>query len=118
MNSLKQFLVRARASAAITQKPLRIVLGNVSCDMDSTVGCIGLAYFYTLKTQEDWTPVINCKRDDFKLKNDIIGHVVKDCGIPTEELLFWDELVALRLEIIEVALFDHNILDPEQAKVL
>ena len=118
MNSLSQFLKHSRSSAVNTPKPIRIVLGNVSCDMDSTVGCIGLSYFYTLKTLEDWTPVINCNRDDFKLKNDIIGHVVKDCGILTDDLLFWDEFIALKREIIEVALIDHNILDPEQAVAL
>jgi inorganic pyrophosphatase/exopolyphosphatase len=118
MNSLRKFLKDARSSAVNTPKPIRIVLGNVSCDMDSTVGCIGLSYFYTLKSSEDWTPVINCNRDDFKLKNDIIGHVVKDCGIKTEELLFWDEFIVLKREIIEVALIDHNILDPEQAVAL
>ena len=46
-----------------SQTPLRIVLGNTSADMDSVVGSLGLAYYLSLKTGENWTPVINCAKD-------------------------------------------------------
>ena len=77
--------------------------------MDSTVGALGLAYFYTIKTKLKWTPIVNCRREDFKLRVDIYKHVVSDCGI--DDLLFWDEVQALKPEITEIALFDHNMLD-------
>ena len=35
-----------------------------------------------------------------------------------ESLLFWDDLVVLKREIEEIALIDHNALDPEQAEIL
>ena len=31
------------------QQPLRIVMGNTSCDVDSAVGALALAFFYTHK---------------------------------------------------------------------
>ena len=47
----------------VDQPPLRIVMGNVSCDMDSTIGSLVLAYYYTFKHQELFVPVINCNKN-------------------------------------------------------
>ena len=33
------------------QQPLRIVMGNTSCDVDSAVGALVLAYYYTRKLE-------------------------------------------------------------------
>jgi hypothetical protein len=41
---------------------LRIVLGNTSCDLDSCVSSIALAYFYSYTTKNWFLPVINCDR--------------------------------------------------------
>ena len=38
---------------------LKLVIGNTSGNMDSTVGAMCMAYYLTLKTGELWTPVIN-----------------------------------------------------------
>ncbi len=80
----------AHKSATQTNTPLRLVIGNTSGDMDSIVGAMGLAYYYTLKTKTLWTPVINCAKLEIKLKAEIYKHVIEDCKIDIEDLLFWD----------------------------
>ena len=86
--------------------------------MDSIVGAMGLAYYYTLKTNMLWTPVINCAKSELKLKAEIYKHVVIDCGIDVDNLLFWDQLVALKRPIEEICLIDHNVIDEAQAEQL
>lgn len=80
----------AHKSATQTNTPLRLVIGNTSGDMDSIVGAMGLAYYYTLKTKTLWTPVINCAKLEIKLKAEIYKHVIEDCKIDIDDLLFWD----------------------------
>ena len=69
-------------------------MGNTSGDMDSIVGALSLAYILTLKTKNDWVPVVNCNQSDFKLKVEIYKHLVQDCQVQQDNLLFWDELVS------------------------
>ena len=63
-------------------KKLRIVMGNTSCDVDSAIGALVLAYYLTKKSdgQETWVPVINAPKKDFFCNLEIIQHL-KDCGI-------------------------------------
>ena len=99
---------------------LRIVMGNTSCDVDSAIGALCLAYYYTLKSdnQEVWVPVINSPKKDFFCNLEIIEHL-KNCGINKDELYFYDEFREqykdIDSQVEEVALIDHNILDVDQA---
>ena len=95
---------------------LRIVMGNTSCDMDSVVGAITLAYYYTKKTGNTFVPVINCRKDEFMYRLEIALHM-KDCEISPEHLFFYDTFRELYKpeQVTEVALVDHNILDVTQA---
>jgi inorganic pyrophosphatase/exopolyphosphatase len=93
-------------------------MGNTSGDMDSIVGALGLAYFYSLKYGEQWTPVVNCNKADFHSKAEIYLHIVTHCQIPIEDILFWDELIALKPHYAEIALIDHNMIDPTNLKEL
>jgi len=54
--------------------PLRICLGNVSADMDSVVGSMALAYYYYLKHEQMFIPIINSKRWEFNLKLEQVLH--------------------------------------------
>ena len=71
MQRLRNFLeytssmAKSGAMGTADNEKLRIVIGNTSCDMDSVVGAITLAYYYTKKTGEVFIPVINCKKDEF-----------------------------------------------------
>jgi len=86
-------------AAVSTDAPLRLAMGNTSGDMDSIVGSMGLAYYLTLLTNEVWTPVVNCSREDLQLKTEIYCHLIDDCKLKIEDMLFWDELVALKRPI-------------------
>ena len=97
--------------------PLRIVMGNTSCDVDSAVGALCLAYYYQLKFNQQWVPVINCRREDFYCNLEIVKHLA-NCHISQKDLYFYDEFRAQFPDpeaISEVALIDHNELDVEQS---
>ena len=51
MEAFRQFVVKSRLQLSSTQ-PLKVCLGNVSVDMDSVVGSLTLAYYYSLKHTE------------------------------------------------------------------
>jgi len=69
---------------------LRIVMGNTSCDVDSAIGALVLAYFYTVKLQQQWIPVINCRREDFFCNLEIVKHLANS-QISQSDLYFMDE---------------------------
>ena len=79
MNNFIAFLKQAKT---LNSSPIRLVMGNTSGDMDSIIGAMSLAYFLTLKTKQQWTPVVNCHESDFKLKVEIYKHLVTDCKVP------------------------------------
>ena len=99
------------------EQPLRIVLGNTSCDMDSAVGALCLAYLYSRQfPTEVHVPVINCARASFYTNIEIVKHF-EQCQIPLDHLYFYDEFTAQfpnPSDVEEVALIDHNVLDPTQ----
>ena len=98
---------------------VRIVMGNSSYDMDSCVGSLVLAYFYTVKMGKLFLPVLNCSKADFHNKIHIAMHLLEDCKLPEDHLFFMDEFRSMGLEknLKEVVLFDHNILDPSQTSL-
>lgn len=71
---------------------LRIVMGNTSCDVDSAIGALCLAYYYTLKSDgsEVWVPVINSPKKDFYCNLEIVKHL-ENSKISQDELFFYDE---------------------------
>lgn len=71
MEKFRAFLKATKTETMTLDKPLRLVMGNVSGDMDSIVGALGLAYFYTLRSGQQWTPLISCDKGDFALRLDI-----------------------------------------------
>ena len=73
------------------QPPLRIALGNPSCDMDSVIGSIAMGYFFSITSGNLILPVINTARDAFPAKFEIIKHL-KNCKIPLSDLYYMDEL--------------------------
>lgn len=124
MNKFATFLRHAKSSLFSDESNLaaRIVLGNTSSDMDSVVGSHVLAYMLTLQTSELWTPIVNCQKQDFSSKVEIKKHMVEDCGLNLEEhMVFWDDLLKCAAtaskpgSVTQIALFDHNLLDPAQA---
>lgn len=83
-------------------------MGNVSVDMDSVVGSLTLAYYYSLKFKEPYIPVVNCSRAFFPMKLDINMHLDHH-KIP--QLIFFEEDIKHCGNIVDVSLIDHNKLD-------
>ena len=118
MEGVKTYLKESAALAKSGQlgsegsQPLRLVLGNTSCDMDSVIGAICLGYYYTKKLGSLYVPVINCNKKEFYYNLEIVLHL-SDCGIDLDDLWYYDEYKATYPpeKVTEVALVDHNVLD-------
>lgn len=75
-------------------KPLTIVIGNESCDLDSAVCAIALAYFYEstanssqyMAERRIHIPVLNITRENLPLKTEVIFYI-KKLGIDIDDLL-------------------------------
>ena len=118
MNKFRLFLKESHETLNQPDKKIQLVLGNTSGDIDSIVGALGLAYYLSLKTKSMWVPIVNCKRDQLKLKVEIYAHIIEDCNLNLDHLVFWDDLTPLKNEVSNICLMDHNKMDAQQAAEL
>lgn len=79
--------------------------------MDSIVGALGMAYYLTLKEKVMWVPLVNCKKDELKLRPEIYSHIIEDCGLDMEDIMFYDEMLSYNASYLEFALIDHNKIE-------
>jgi len=116
--SFKSYLthISTQAKAKKLQRKLRIVIGNTSCDLDSCIGALVLAYYYSRVGGKEFLPVVNCRREDFRLNLEANLHLITDCKLNINDLVFVDELRNLYKpsQIKETVLVDHNVLDISQ----
>lgn len=129
MNQLTKFLLEVNTACEIYREKiderLNVCLGNVSCDMDSAVGAILLAYYLTNKNEyyKDygnyeifWVPVINCPREELNARIDIHHHF-KAYNIDIKNLVYIDDIdlnYYSSNNLLNLALIDHNKLDYSQ----
>jgi len=129
MNQLQKFLSEVNTAGEIYKEnideKLNVCLGNVSCDMDSAIGAILLAYYMTNKNEyyKDygnyeifWVPVINCPREELRARIDIHHHL-KSHGIDINNLIYINDLDLnhySKNKLLNLALIDHNKLDYSQ----
>jgi inorganic pyrophosphatase/exopolyphosphatase len=129
LGKLTSFLREAYSAAGIfgenIDEKLNICLGNVSCDMDSAIGAILLAYFMSYKEEyfEDWgnyekfwVPVINCPRSEICARIDISYHL-KSFGLDLSKLVYIDDIdinFYAEKKQLRLAIIDHNKLDLTQ----
>lgn len=87
-------------------------MGNESCDLDSAVSAISLAYFYEkIKSQTDeagFLPILNIPRRDFPLKTEV-HFLLKKYAITPDCLTFRDELTDDFLKANRIMLVDHHV---------
>lgn len=96
------------------------MMGNESCDLDSAVSAVTLAFVYAERHLEhDYVPVLNIPRRDYPLKTEV-GHMFGKCGIVESVLLFRDDLPGKMAPDVSVILVDHHIspLAPNVAEIL
>jgi inorganic pyrophosphatase/exopolyphosphatase len=129
MEKLLNYLSEANTAAEIykqnIEERINICIGNVSCDMDSAIGAILLAYYMSHKDDyfsdpgnfdNFWIPVINCPRNEIVARLDIASHL-KLSGIDTEKLVYIDDLdinFYSSKGLLRLSLIDHNKLDITQ----
>ena len=78
---------------------IHAVLGNSSCDLDSTVCALVYGFFQHSKhgsSAQLYVPVLNIRRVDYSLRTDVI-HVLGRCGLGDSRLLTFRDDIDLHL---------------------
>lgn len=94
-----------------TKEPVCIVLGNESCDLDSAVSAITLAYFYQRNESSkscNFLPILNIPKKDYPLKTEV-QYMFQKYDITDEFLTFKDELTDDFLNKNQFLLVDHHV---------
>lgn len=97
MSRIGLFVKEARKWLSLKQKVV-IVMGNESCDLDSAVCAIGLAFLYTntntlpdhllIDGQRRFLPIMNTARNNFPLKTEVTFFMKKH-GIDIDDIVCW-----------------------------
>ncbi|XP_022901465.2 exopolyphosphatase PRUNE1 [Onthophagus taurus] len=97
-------------------KPHKVcfVLGNESCDLDSTISSLSLAYFLnkTNTNQNLVLPLLNVLENEFPLRTENI-YVLNKCDIKENYLIYKDTINLNELKQdkeLEIILVDHHVL--------
>uniref|UniRef100_A0A1B6E685 DHHA2 domain-containing protein n=1 Tax=Clastoptera arizonana TaxID=38151 RepID=A0A1B6E685_9HEMI len=114
---MNSFLLETKKSLdkLSTFKKVKIILGNESCDLDSTVSSVVYSFLlsHLLKTSQTIIiPVINVRENDFKIKTEVI-YFCEDCGIDSKNFIFRDQINLNNLKnsgVLELVLIDHHTL--------
>ena len=95
MSRIGLFVKEARTWLALNE-PLVFVVGNESCDLDSAVSAIGLAYLYMttcsllgrflINGKRRFMPVMNIERKNLPLKTEVT-HYMRKHGIDVDDLV-------------------------------
>jgi inorganic pyrophosphatase/exopolyphosphatase len=92
----------------------RFVIGNSSVDYDSFFGSIILAYLLTTTTGKLYQPIIDCSKEDLRLRFEIMA-TLERAKIDPEGLLFRESSEAYPKG--EYSLYDHNERELEATKL-
>jgi len=100
-------------------KPVTVVLGNESADLDSIVSALTYAFLLHTKASSGSTvvPVVNIAREDFVLRTETV-FIFKRLKLDPQGLVFIDDVNLAELHAeqrLELVLVDHNRLGPQQA---
>ncbi|XP_031625962.1 exopolyphosphatase PRUNE1 [Contarinia nasturtii] len=100
------------------KEPVVFVVGNESCDLDSAVCAVGLAYFYmnTTKLPEHllidgnrrFLPMMNINRTNLPLKTEVT-YFMQQHSIDIDDLVCCNEVSSELLNVSKFILVDHHI---------
>ncbi|XP_035537371.1 exopolyphosphatase PRUNE1 [Morone saxatilis] len=125
---MNDFLVSSRAAVKTSfhgYQRVHVVLGSESCDLDSAVSSLAMAYFLS-RTSSGFPggspvlPVLNVPRSDFHLRADVLL-LLREAGVAMETLVFRDEVNLARLHgdrKLVLTLVDHNVLHEPPADLM
>uniref|UniRef100_A0A3P8RZ07 Prune exopolyphosphatase 1 n=1 Tax=Amphiprion percula TaxID=161767 RepID=A0A3P8RZ07_AMPPE len=108
------FLKSSRSAAKVSV--VHVVLGSESCDLDSAVSSLAMAYFLSRTSSGRLgaplvVPVLNIPRSQFYLRADVLL-LFREAGIAMETLVFRDDVDLARLYAnrrLALTLVDHNL---------
>lgn len=106
------FLKQAKLSV---KQQVRIVIGNMSADLDSIASAISLAFYLHHKTGLDYVPVVNSTKSVIVTKK-ACTFMFEQLSVDLDDLVFIGDLD--RDRIIEAYLVDHNELDMREKQDL
>lgn len=101
---------------------IHIVLGNESCDTDSSISSIALSYFLhfhkpsKIPTNSLIIPVQNVSKENFPFRTDTC-HLYKEIGLPLDLLVYKDQLnfeTLIETKKVTTSLVDHHVLTESQ----
>ena len=99
------------------------MLGNNSCDLDSTVCALVYGYFQHVthgSSAEQYVPVLNIHRADYSLRTDVT-HVLGRCGLSDSSLLTFRDDINLHLLCsngqLKLTLVDCHMLPQDDAEL-
>ncbi|KAI1301614.1 Protein prune -like protein 2 [Halotydeus destructor] len=115
---MENFLQRCKESlSTLTSfKTVHLVVGNESCDLDSAVSALALAYHlnttkYSGDSDAIVLPVLNIQRSQLRLKTEIIFWLQDAVKLDLKHLICKDEIAFDSLKSIKnvlISLVDHN----------
>ncbi|XP_057652242.1 exopolyphosphatase PRUNE1-like [Diorhabda carinulata] len=103
-------------------KSIHIVLGNESCDIDSSISAIILGYFLhfqkpsKIPTNSLIIPVQNVCKESFPFRTDTC-YLYKEIGLPLDLLVYKDQLsfeTLMKTKNVTTSLVDHHVLTESQ----
>ncbi|KAF8786403.1 protein prune homolog 2-like isoform X2 [Argiope bruennichi] len=98
---------------------IQIVLGNESCDLDSAISSLVMAYFIfkVQKTADIVIPVLNVKRKELAVRTEVV-FFLEETSINISDVICIDEIDLKALHEkgkLSLVLVDHNSLSVEQS---
>ncbi|XP_008301155.1 protein prune homolog [Stegastes partitus] len=117
---MDKFLKSSRSAAKTgfrNNLRVHVILGSESCDLDSAVSTLAMAYFLSRTSSGRLgcplvVPVLNIPRSQFHLRADVLL-LFREAGVAMETLVFRDEVDLVRLHAnrrLALTLVDHNVL--------
>ncbi|CAG2174829.1 unnamed protein product [Oppiella nova] len=112
------------ASLAQWTDPIELVVGNESCDLDSAVSAVGLAFIKHMSCKKVESnkrliiPVLNTTRSELQLKTEVIFWFENSVHLSRDDLICRDEIdwQTLKTKKVLITLVDHNV-NEEMARI-
>ena len=96
------------------KEKIYLVMGNVSCDMDSVMSSFLLSFCLSKKYEGRLVlPLINSEEDGLRARKDI-AFMLKEYSVELSGLLYYKEFMNMGYEHFDLYLVDHNELDINQ----
>ncbi|CAG9761430.1 unnamed protein product [Ceutorhynchus assimilis] len=117
MESFLKFLKASKnfvKTQVLDLESVHLVLGNESCDLDSSIAALTLAYFLHKQTPKNTItiPILNVSRADFKLHTEST-HVLQKAEVSIHDLVYRDDInfkeITSKYSVV-VSLVDHHVL--------